>query len=306
MLFNHSRQIITINTTKPYTMPTPSLVIIYNHQYNKNIIPIEDLYKSRFSSIFHLVPFYQGEMKNVIPVYENSYYFQGYVAQAWRSLCASGRDDFIFIGDDLLLNPIINETNYREHLGIDNETSFIPSVTELHRRGVFWWRCKEAVEWHSDVNGVEVQGMLPTVQEAMVHYDRHGLKPGPLPAYLVDMKLAPDQEDGQRLVTLPYPLIGSYSDIFAVPRMIMDKFVQYCGVFAATHLFVELAIPSALAMASPKLVSEAQIKLKGRALWTLGDMEMLAPYEKSLTRLLGAFPENHLYLHPIKLSQWKI
>jgi hypothetical protein len=282
-----------------------SLVIIYNHQYNKNIDRLESLYGSRFSSIFHIVPFYNGDKDNVFPVYENSYYFSGYVAQAWRFLKQIESDHFIFLSDDLILNPIINQINYREHFFIDNETSFIPRVVELHRRGVFWWRCKEAVEWTPHVKGTEVQGMLPTPEEAMVHYERHGLKPGPIPAYLANQLLTPNQELGKQLVQLSYPLIGSYSDIFAVPHSIMEEFAHYCGVFAVTRLFVELAIPSALAMASPKLISENRIKLKGRALWSKHDMEILAPYNNSLSKLLEEFPERHLYLHPIKLSQWK-
>jgi hypothetical protein len=287
-------------------MAKAALVIIYNHQFNKNIEPLETLYSSRFSKIVHLIPFYRGNKKNVVPIYENSYYFQGYIAQAWLALGAYDCDDFLFIGDDLLLNPVINEKNHREFLSLDDQTSFIPNVRELHRRNTFWKRCKEAVEWQSSVNGLEVRGMLPSVEEALAHYERHGLKPGPLQAYLTDSKLTSDHIAGRQLVSLPYPLIGSYSDIFAVPRTLMNEFSNYCGIFAATRLFVELAIPSALAMASPKLASEANINLKGRAMWTSEDMKILEPYERSLSRLVNNFPENYLYLHPIKLSQWSI
>ncbi len=54
-----------------------ALVIIYNHQYNKNIDILERIYKGRFSHIYHLIPFYQGDKENVIPVYDASLYFQG-------------------------------------------------------------------------------------------------------------------------------------------------------------------------------------------------------------------------------------
>lgn len=286
-------------------MSIPILVIIYNHQFNSNIELLEKLYAPRFSTIVHLVPFYQGSKLNVIPVYENSYYFQGYVAQAWRDLSAYDCDDFLFIGDDLLLNPIVNEKNYRDCLGVDDQTSFIPSVFELHNCRAFWWRCKEAVEWRPNPNGLEVKGMLPTHQEAMSHYERHQLCPGPLRAFTANPKLLPDEEAGQQLITLPYPLIASYSDIFAIPRQVMQQFVHYCGVFAAARLFVELAIPSALAMASPRLISEAKNKLRGRALWTTDDLMLLDPFEKSLSQLLDDFPRQYLYLHPIKLSQWR-
>src|SRR5205085_6532757 len=70
---------------------SPALVIIYNHQYDENIERLEHLYKRRFGSIFHLVPFYRGSRSNVVPVYENSHYFQGYIAQAFRAFF---REDF--------------------------------------------------------------------------------------------------------------------------------------------------------------------------------------------------------------------
>lgn len=286
-------------------MIKPALVIIYNHQYNKNIEPLEKLYSERFSRIFHLVPFYEGKKHNVIPVYENSFYFQGYVAQAWNVLKKSDCDDFIFIGDDLLVNPFVNESNYRLQLGIDENTSFIPELLEFHHRSRFWWRCKDAVEWVPYLKGLEVEGMLPSVDEAMRHYARHSLSPSPIPAYLVNPNYKKNDVNGQKLLQMKYPLIGSYSDIFAAPRAVMDKFSHYCGIFAAMRLFVEVAIPSALAMASPKITSEAQTVLKGQVLGNQQEPVFLAPYGSSLSKLLNNFPDKTLYIHPVKLSRWK-
>ena len=60
-----------------------ALVVIYNHRFDGNISIVEDLYRERFSNIFHLVPFYDGDRPDVIPVYENSFQFQGYIAQGF-------------------------------------------------------------------------------------------------------------------------------------------------------------------------------------------------------------------------------
>src|SRR5438309_2566399 len=54
-----------------------ALIIVFNHRYDKNIPLLETLYEGRFSNIYYLVPFYDGEKENVIPVYENSFRFQG-------------------------------------------------------------------------------------------------------------------------------------------------------------------------------------------------------------------------------------
>ena len=54
-------------------MGSVALVVIYNHRYDGNISIVEDLYRERFREIFHLVPFYDGDRPNVIPVYESSF-----------------------------------------------------------------------------------------------------------------------------------------------------------------------------------------------------------------------------------------
>ncbi len=115
-----------------------ALVIIYNHQYNQNIDILERMYKNRFSNIYHLVPFYKDDKSNVIPVYCSSYCFQGYVAQGFKNYFNEDFDHYFFIGDDLILNPLINESNYREHLKLEKEACFIPRLSPLNESKVFW------------------------------------------------------------------------------------------------------------------------------------------------------------------------
>ena len=109
-----------------------ALVIIYNHKYNKNIEILERIYKDRFSNIYHLVPFYNGDNPNVIPVYENSWYFQGYISQGFKSYFKEEYTHYFFVADDLILNPKINENNYAEHLKLNSNTCFIPYLFNLN------------------------------------------------------------------------------------------------------------------------------------------------------------------------------
>ena len=85
----------------------------------------------------------------------------------------------------------------------------------------------------------------------------------------------------------------------------MPQFANYCGAFAATRLFVEMAIPTALVLSADYIKVNTDVKLKAGAMWTQEDMKILIPYEQNLEKLLTYFPSNKLYLHPIKLSQWK-
>lgn len=52
-----------------------ALIIVFNHRYDQNIKILETIYNGRFTNIYFLVPFYDGDKENVISVYGNSYYY---------------------------------------------------------------------------------------------------------------------------------------------------------------------------------------------------------------------------------------
>jgi hypothetical protein len=79
-----------------------ALIIIYNHRYDKNIETVERIYKGRFSHIFHLMPFYDGDKPNVFPVYDNSYCFQAFVAQTFPSIFNKKFSHYFFVSDDMI------------------------------------------------------------------------------------------------------------------------------------------------------------------------------------------------------------
>ena len=82
-----------------------ALLVIYNHRFDTNISRINKLYSHRFSNVFHIMPFYDGKEPNVIPVFDSSYCFSGYIAQAYSHLRTLGFTHFFIIADDLILNP---------------------------------------------------------------------------------------------------------------------------------------------------------------------------------------------------------
>tara|TARA_B100000809_G_scaffold213624_1_gene218094 strand:- start:65109 stop:66029 length:921 start_codon:yes stop_codon:yes gene_type:complete len=299
-----------------------ALIIIYNHQYNKNIEILERLYSGRFSNIYHLVPFYNGDKPNVIAVYDCSYYFQGYVSQGFKSFFNDAYQHYFFVADDMILNPVINESNYGEKLKLNPKTSFIPDFMTLHESGN-WPRICEAFHWDIKVNGVEAQNQLPDYNAALKSFEKFGLEIKPLHFDQIfnkkklykNLKLKNFTDyfshqfrrftNKNKEYNLSYPLVGSYSDIFVVSSDAIKEFCHYCGVFSATNLFVEVALPTSLVLASEEIVTEKDLDFEGKALWTKEDLRELDKYENSLNKLLKEFPSSYLYLHPIKLSKWK-
>ena len=112
-------------------------------------------------------------------------------------------------------------------------------------------------------------------------------------------------------------MIGGYSDIFLISSDTIKEFCHYCGVFAVTKLFVEIALPTALVLSAKELITEKDIDLAGKAFWPDGwvrlggnferannDFDELDKFNDNLKDLLNDFPENYLYIHPVKLSKW--
>lgn len=176
-----------------------ALVFIFNHRYDKNIDVLENIYKDRFSDIYHLVPFYTGDKENVIPVYENSFYFQGYIAQGFKQFQKECYDHYLFVADDLILNPLINENNYKDFFHLQLNNCYIPEIFTLHhltnndtlrftvlknfynkRSKLYWWRIKELVKYRHKLEGVENDRELPTRKQAYEQLLKHGFEVKPL------------------------------------------------------------------------------------------------------------------------------
>lgn len=317
-----------------------ALIIIYNHRYDKNIEILEKIYKERFSNIYHLIPFYNGHKDNVIPVYENSYYFQGYVAQGFKHFFKEEYTHYLFIADDLLLNPEINEGNYITEFQLNRNTCFLTSFINLSDIPInkYWPRVNEAFYYKINQLGIEASNELPSYDKALqafLQFDlknealvfdqiwnirslfRQGIKFSKAKKYVKWVILLLKSNFKTRKYYLSYPLLGSYSDIFVVSSKTIERFSHYCGVFAATHLHAELAIPTALVLTSEAIKTEQDLEKRGKALWpdgwmrlygdfsrTEGDYDELKQYDFILKRLMDHFPQNYLYLHPIKLSKW--
>ena len=282
--------------------------------------------------------------KNVIPVYESSFRFQGYMAQGFKHYFKEEYEHYLFAADDLLLHPGINENNYKEAFGLDEGRSFIPEIFALHnltnndtlrfipseiREGKtikwYWWRLKQLIHYRHQNEGIETANEMPPAAEAQKQLRKHGFEVQPLKAEdafgsslsYSDKKTTKDKLRFvyKRLLhrngfTLAYPVVGSYSDIVIVAKPSIKKFVHYCGVFAANGLFVEFAVPTALLLASNNVMTEPTLGKRGLIYWAYTKEESeayaaaLKPYNSNIASLLTHFPKDTLYIHPIKLSKW--
>lgn len=284
-----------------------ALLIIYNHRYDQNIGRLENIYRNRFSHIFHIVPFYDGNLPNVIPVYESSYYFSGYLSQAYTHLKPMGFTHFFVVADDMIINPILNERNLLSEMGLAEDECYIDYIIKMQELD-HPWRQTEAMKYVVKQRGVEVCNILPAIDEAKAQFDKYNIPYSPIP-------LRPLIERYFKYIfkymrhfhrrCLDYPLVGGYADILVLTSDMMDKFTLYCGAFAATSLFVEFAIPTALVLSTDKLKFTTDLKMKSGVMWPPQDKIFAEKYNYSLSKLVENYPQDTLYFHPVKLSKWK-
>jgi hypothetical protein len=307
-------------------MTRACLIIVFNHRYDKNIPVLEKIYAGRFSHIYFLVPFYNGSHPNVIPVYESSNYFQSFFAQGYTRFFNEQFTHYIFLGDDCILNPAINETNVLEQTGLATGADFIPGIFAFHEiKGEPWWHTFKGIDFFRNRRGAEIKNELPSREEAINRFKKHGLDVKSLSMTNIFGNKKPRGEKRWRYwffkqyhwfnwrahkqngkIELPYPVAGSYSDVLVITKKTVADFCRYCGIMAAAGLFVEIAIPTSLLLSSDVIAQEKDTRLKGKALWSTEEVEAVeTKHHKSLSSLLTGFPPDQLFYHPIKLSRWQ-
>lgn len=296
-----------------------ALLIIYNHRFDRNIPVLENLMKDKWTYIFHIVPFYDGDKENVIPVYENSYYYQGYIAQAYQTLKKYDFDHFVIIGDDMVLNPKLNERNILTELGLQSTDSYFPIIKDL-KKGK-WDNIDYAACFRLIQKGAEVYRVLPSKEEAEKLFEKHGYKgkmqistataiKNLIGCHICDVRsfvnlLLKIIKHPFGRIEFEYPFVGGISDFFIIDKASMSKFCHYCGAFAAANLFIEVAVPTSLLLTCSKVVTETKDSpYKELYLWDNDIITFAKKYDYKYCDMIKDFPEDRLFVHPIKLSKW--
>lgn len=315
-------------------MNNVALLIIFNHNYQNNIEKLEHVYGKRFKNIWYIIPFYKGNKRNVIPVFENSFYFQGFIATALNQIKHLNFSHYIFIADDLYLNPVIDESNYQFYFKLNANTAFIsnffrlndPEETRPYRLyPPYWPGIEHAVDFEPDNAGFAGKKYLPDYEQAKNGIKRNGIifSPAIKKKFLFPFKILSGKNSIREMyyrlkiswsnirfllkkTEIKYPLVGGYADILILPNIELDNFIMHCNAFTALNLFVEIALPSALLYSYDEISTEDKLTKKTITYWTKDVNETERENNFSLNSLNKNFSEDVLYIHPIKLSKWSI
>lgn len=306
------------------------LVVFFNHRFEKNIPRLRDYYQARFPKLRFICPFYRGSDSDVSAVYDSSARFQNFFVQARSDYLDDECSHYVFIGDDLILNPALNESNLLRELRLDGQTAFISCLQAAHKMPFVYQHLMPALHAVGGNVFVNHKPELPDYDAALEHFARHGFELGyfthnnlryhgdrwkRFPGLWSALKLVA-RHRAKRILDLlrhkqsrpsipSYPMLYGNSDFVVVPHAAMKDFLHYCGVFAAMNLFVEFALPTALLFACERVKTIKDTAYQPGDLFDEQRKHFAEQYGYDFNVLLREFSPNVLYYHPVKLSQWK-
>lgn len=291
------------------------LTFVFNHQYEKNIPKLRKLYQKRFSTIRYLSPFSKSVDPDIIPVFETSIHFQGYFAQGLRHL-PRDCDYYVFCGDDLILNPRLNEENLINALNC-NDSAYIKYLNPIWEHSFVWHKFEECNRFSEDEYTIPYQNLLPPRNTLLEIYKNHGLNYRNLGFHnftgIIEKEVTLKRlkaglsyfirNGNKRFVN--YPLVEGYSDLIVIPRNYLELFCHYCGIFAAMNLWVDAAVATALLLSGSEIRTERDSNYSGTEYWNENEIiDRLKPTNNKLDKIGEMFKEEELYIHPIKLSSY--
>ncbi len=324
----------------PASSAKTSLVVLFNHRFDRNIPLIREMYSSRFPSMVQLMPYYQGQDADVCSVFGNSFQFYNYIVQSRERIRALPGDYILIIGDDLLLNPAFNEDNTASLLGLESGDDFYLDGFVDVSLPECWRGTQEAHNFSTTPPGVDaksVNGNIPSYEEARAILKSRGLMAHDtlsrvrmfFPSWQLSKGLYFNWKVLKargwhirnwlkyklRRYAYSYPVVFGYSDIICIPRKRFDDFCRVLSVFSAWNMFVELAIPTALQLLpDARIRTLADVRFKSGNVWYPQSTEHFDSMNRLIDDLLQSssdaqqladnFPQEYMYLHPVKLSRY--
>lgn len=111
--------------------PKICICVLMNHPFLGNLPLLRRLYRDRCSKLIFLVPFERVEDEDVITVYRGSYCHAAYICDAKNVLENIDCDYFMFVHDDVILNPRVDESTFFNLFPLGPNDGFIPRVGNL-------------------------------------------------------------------------------------------------------------------------------------------------------------------------------
>ena len=305
---------------------TVTTCVLFNHPYPDNIPILREIFSPRYRDLVFTQPLVRSQDPDVFTTYRGSYTFHGQIADIADQLLTRGSEYYIFVQDDVLLNPRFNDRELVERLGVAADGGFIPEVAPLGGQLSWWpWAFRTIWQTYYPMNnlagsGVEnLMGLLPDgsalrsrlskqygLNFVPLNYDRNsdfstlypfvdpGLRNAAVRVLIEGLFSSSPERDA---VELPFPYCRAMSDFFVVGRSAFRKFSEMVGWFAAADIFAEVAIPTALLACAAHVTQARDVGFQVDWRWGM-DRNAI-----EVNSVVTQFQESLLLVHPLKLSK---
>lgn len=308
-----------------------ALVVIYNHNFEKNIPKINKYYEWKYDKIFHLMPFSSYEDDSVISVKDNGRFFYNFIYQAYPKLLWF--DDYIITWDDCLINSSLNSDNIKEYVWIWNNKKEYSYIEQIYNPlELPFWQPYRWFYWITSLkNEKENLKYLPSWDQIVKNYE--GISNRKIKSQISVFKIFFETIKNKALNSgliysviwslfstkwsmnffnfIPhYPLIWWYSDFLMMDWQTLKDFVNLIPIFRSYNIFAEIAIPTILVYLNRWLIIGSNTNHpenhKWNMFWTEKDYEILDKVS-SIEDIAKTFNEKDLlFIHPLKLSKINI
>ena len=207
-------------------------VFLFNHRFERNLETLDRIYADRFPLRRYIMPFARSDRQDVIRVRETSWHFSGHVAQGAEKFITPGVSHYVFISDDLIVNPALNAGNIVDAMGLAPGQGYIKSMASLDALRYSWFRSLEAsIKLRRYGLGFDYRAELPSAEEAQSKFERLGI-PFSTPRVRTRRELdfaLRKLAKGAGYLSIPwalrfrgtpsdYPLLAGYSDFWSCRR----------------------------------------------------------------------------------------
>ena len=235
---------------------------------------------------------------------------------------------YVFLADDLILNPVLNESNIISTLLQNNDSAgFITSYKMLNVQHIKDWIWTiSALDALLNNLGCQFEKFLPSYKQACEKMEKHGLSSKNIPVDLAKQCIINSCNTGKYYIksikkdvykkivkkynskndNYTYPLARGFSDFFILPKEKIEEICYLFGVFSSANIFVEIATPTSMLLSLDKVYSADMLNTKADILWCSERTRFDNKHKNNFKEFYDNFEQDTLYVHPVKLSQWNM
>lgn len=313
---------------------TIAIVWIFNYDMPDNIKKLKAIYSKKFSNMWFALPHCEFNYEeHIFPYNSHSYYFENAFYKFSEIQLPENIKTIIFIGDDVLLNPSINENNILKKLNLNDDEAFVQNAFPYSNymlysgitKGNFPSRdisrtiytLNQKIELFSKMDdennshnkflqlfsGFSIQSLVD--DKAIQNFINKKMN--------IDNMLNCSNCMSDKFKTL---LTVCISDFLIVPRISLNKFGKYAKIYGENKIFVEYAtLPCLLHAIEPKKIKSfctQPIFFRFFAENFINQYNQFDPYKYfskcihniDIKDVLSKFPKDLFGIHQVKLSKY--